>query len=102
MHVIFSISLGLSTAATAVMAQRIGAGNTDGARNFARDSLILSVLLIAIVAVIGLLTIDLVFSAIGATGTTLVQVKSFMTVFYPSALVSVSYTHLTLPTNREV
>ena len=88
-HVIFSISLGLSTAATAVMAQRIGAGNADGARNFARDSLILSVLLMAIVAVIGLLTIDLVFSAIGATGTTLVQVKSFMTVFYPSALVLV-------------
>ncbi len=88
-HVIFSISLGLSTAGTAVMAQRIGAGNTDGARKFARDSLIVSILLMAAVATIGLLTMDLIFSAIGATGTTLAQVKSFMTVFYPSALVLV-------------
>jgi Na+-driven multidrug efflux pump len=70
-HVIFSISLGLSTAATAVMAQQIGAGSTDGARNFARDSLIVSVVLMAIVAAVGLLTMDLVFTAIGATGTTL-------------------------------
>ena len=88
-HVIFSISLGLSTAGTAVMAQRIGAGNTDGARKFARDNLIVSILLMAAVATIGLLTMDLIFSAIGATGTTLAQVKSFMTVFYPSALVLV-------------
>ena len=88
-HVIFSISLGLSTAATAVMAQQIGAGSTDGARNFARDSLIVSVVLMAIVAAVGLLTMDLVFTAIGATGTTLAQAKSFMSVFYPSALVLV-------------
>ena len=88
-HVIFSISLGLSTAGTAVMAQRIGAGNTDGARNFARDTLIVSILLMAAVSTIGLLTMDLIFSAIGATGTTLAQVKSFMIVFYPSALVLV-------------
>jgi putative MATE family efflux protein len=71
------------------MAQQIGAGSTDGARNFARDSLIVSVVLMAIVAAVGLLTMDLVFTAIGATGTTLAQVKSFMSVFYPSALVLV-------------
>ena len=89
-HVIFSISLGLSTAGTAVMAQRIGAGNTDGARNFARDSLIVSILLMAAVSTIGLLTMDLIFSAIGATGTTLAQVKSFMIVFYPLSLIHIS------------
>ena len=88
-HVIFSISLGLSTAGAAVIAQRIGAGNTDGARNFARDSLIVSILLMAVVSTIGLLTMDLIFSALGATGTTLAQVKSFMSIFYPSALVLV-------------
>ena len=69
-HVIFSISLGLSTAGTAVIAQRIGAGNTDGARNFARDSLLLSILLMAAVTPLGLLTMDLIFGALRAAGNT--------------------------------
>ena len=85
-HVILSVSLGLSTAATAIMAQRIGAGVTNNARRFARDALAISVSIMALVATIGILTLEPVFHSIGARDETLEQVKQFMRVFYPSAL----------------
>ena len=85
-HVIFSISLGLSTAATAIMAQRIGAGDVKNARRFARDALVISVCIMALVSTIGILTLEPVFHSIGARAETLEQVRLFMTVFYPSAL----------------
>ena len=65
-HIIFSISLGLSTAATAIMAQRIGAGDVKNARRFARDALVISVCIMALVSTIGILTLEPVFHSIGA------------------------------------
>ena len=85
-QVILSVSLGLSTAATAILAQRIGARDTDNARRFARDALAISVSIMALVATIGILTLEPVFHSIGARDETLEQVKQFMRVFYPSAL----------------
>ncbi|MGB3507660.1 MAG: MATE family efflux transporter, partial [Microcoleaceae cyanobacterium] len=62
-----SVSMGLGTGAISVIARAIGEGdNRDRVRRLTTDSLILSLIIVAILVILGLTTIEPVFTALGA------------------------------------
>jgi len=80
--VINSITMGLGTGTSAVVAQAIGRGDQHLVRRYTTDSLILSVLVILAISMGGYLTIDPLFTALGARGETLNLVRQYMSITY--------------------
>ncbi|MEA3364198.1 MAG: MATE family efflux transporter, partial [Candidatus Hydrogenedentes bacterium] len=80
--VINSITMGLGTGTSAVVAQAIGRGDQHLVRRYTTDSLILSVLVIFAISMGGYLTIDPLFTALGARGETLNLVRQYMSITY--------------------
>jgi len=77
-----SITLGLGTGATSIIARVLGAGDKERATRLTVDSLILSLLITGIFMVIGFLTIEPVFSAMGVEEDVMPLVKSYMEIWY--------------------
>jgi len=84
-----SITMGLSMGATSVVSHAIGEGNHALAQRIATHSLILAGLLVGFFSVVGLLTVDPVFRALGASDETLPFVRQFMVVWYAGMVVMV-------------
>lgn len=84
--VLGSISLGLGAGAAAVLAQAIGRGDQKSVRQTTRAALLLGVLVAGVLVVIGLLTIDPLFRALGASETTLPLIRQYMYVWYPGVI----------------
>lgn len=80
--VINSITMGLGTGTSAVVSQAIGRGDQHLVRRYTTDSLTLSVIVIVVVSIGGYLTIDPVFTALGARGETLRLVREYMSITY--------------------
>ena len=80
--VINSITMGLGTGTSAVVSQAIGRGDQHLVRRYTTDSLILSVVVVVIVSVGGYLTIDPLFTALGAQGEILRLVRQYMSITY--------------------
>ncbi len=80
--VIHSLALGIGIGASAVISRAIGEGNHDQVRRLTTDSLVLSFLLVAFFAVLGILTIDPLFRLLGATERTLPLIKQYMQIWY--------------------
>jgi putative MATE family efflux protein len=85
--VIMSVSIGLGTGATSLISNAIGEKRHDKVKNLTTQSLLLALIVVAILAVIGLLTIDPVFTLIGAKGELLKMVKDYMTIWYIGVVV---------------
>ena len=64
--VIASLALGLGNGASAVISLAIGEGDQHKVRRLTTDSLLLTLLIVALFVVLGLLTIDPVFLLLGA------------------------------------
>ncbi len=64
--IVYSVAIGLSAAATAVVARRVGEKNPDGASRAAAQALILSGVLIAIMSVIGYVYAEDILRLMGA------------------------------------
>jgi putative MATE family efflux protein len=79
---VMSIALGLGVANASVLSQCIGAGEGRRAARIATDAVGLSVLIVVPVSIVGILTIDRVFGAMGATGPVLDMVRDYMQVWY--------------------
>jgi putative MATE family efflux protein len=79
---IASIALGLGTGTGAVIAQAIGEGNRKKVTRLATDSLILSTFVVVVCAVAGILTIEPVFTLLGATPEILPLVGQYMKIWY--------------------
>ncbi len=77
-----SLSMGLGIGASAVISQAIGQNDSNLVKRLTTDSLFLSVSLVSVIVVLGLLTIDPLFSALGAEGTHLELVKEYMYIWY--------------------
>jgi putative MATE family efflux protein len=84
--VISSIALGLGTGAGAVISRAIGRGDHHEVQKLTNDSLILSISIVAIMVVIGLLTIEEVFKLVGAGKDTLPYIKEYMSIWYPGMI----------------
>lgn len=80
--IINSITMGLGTGTSAVLAQAIGRGDQHLVRRYTTDSLILSMLVILAISMGGYLTIDPVFKALGARGETLNLIRQYMSITY--------------------
>lgn len=77
-----SITFGLGTGATAVVSHALGSGDHELAKRITTHALILSVCIVALVSVVGLLTIDPLFRLIGANDTVLPMIHEYMTIWY--------------------
>ena len=81
---IMNLSIGMGIATSVILAQVIGRNQMDTAQRVCTDALWFSTLLVVIVAGLGVLTIDPLFRALGATDTTLPFIHEYMVIWYLS------------------
>ena len=83
---LMSISLGVSIGLSSVLARAVGSGDHDQIRRLASDGISLVALVMILVSILGLLTIEPLFVALGADETTLPLIVDYMSVYYWSLL----------------
>lgn len=79
---LMSLSLGTSIGISSVLARTVGQGDHAQVRRLASDGITLTALIMIVVSVIGWLTIDSLFIALGADDTTLPLIHDYMVVWY--------------------
>jgi putative MATE family efflux protein len=84
--IVGSISSGMSIGAASVLSRAVGRKDEEMMKRTATDGIILSVLSVIIMSIIGLLTMDQIFTFLGADSVTLPLVKQYMTVYYISII----------------
>jgi putative MATE family efflux protein len=80
------IAMGVGMGAGSCISRAIGEGNPEKTRRLATDSLTLSLALVAVFVLAGMLTINPLFRALGATGDLLPLIRSYMLVWYPGMI----------------
>ena len=80
--IVTSVAIGMSAGTSSVVARAIGAGDHRRARRLATDSLLLSFLVTAAVAIVGVLTIDPLFRSLGAPEDLIPLIRGFMIILY--------------------
>lgn len=80
--IVTSVAIGLGAGTSSVVARAIGAGNHRRARRLTSDSLLLSFLITAGVALVGVVTIRPLFRLLGAPEDMLPMIGEFMTILY--------------------
>ncbi len=80
--IIFSASIGLSAGTSSVLARASGGGNDKEIVKLATNSFLISILISLVFTLIGLLTIDPLFTMMGADETTLPMIREYMLVWY--------------------
>lgn len=80
--VITSVAIGLGAGTSSVVARAIGSEDHRRAKRLATDSLILSFLVTAALAAIGILTIDPLFRWLNAPAEMIPMIRGFMTILY--------------------
>ncbi len=82
--VINSIYLGLGIGAAAVISKAVGENNREKVIRLSTDSISLGIVVAVIVAIIGELTIEPLFTALGANEQVMVYIVQYMRVWYAS------------------
>lgn len=85
--VVMSIAFGLGTGATSLISRAIGADNKELVKNLTVQSLLLSVLVVALTIILGLLTINPLFRLLGAPDSMLGMIHQYMSIWYPGMIV---------------
>ncbi|MGB5245357.1 MAG: MATE family efflux transporter [Woeseia sp.] len=80
--IITSVAIGLGAGTSSVVARAIGADDHRRARRLSTDSLILSFLLTALIVIIGILTIDPLFTLLGAPADMLPLIGGYVRILY--------------------
>ena len=80
--IVTSVAIGLGAGTSSVVARALGADDHARARRLSTDSLILSMIIAVVCAVIGVLTIDPLFKALGAPDDMLPLIRPFMMILY--------------------
>lgn len=78
-----AISMGLGVGASAVIARAIGEKNPQRVKRLTTDALILSLVIVFCFVLIGLLTIDPLFSMLGADAGSIILIRRYMQIWYP-------------------
>jgi putative MATE family efflux protein len=86
--IFLSLSIGLSAGASSIIARKVPEGNQQGLRRLVTDTQSLSLLLSVVAAVIGWLTVDPLFRAMGASDNLLPLIHRYMDIFFFSSIVS--------------
>lgn len=79
---VISLNIGLGIGTSAIIGKYIGSGDTQHAKSIATGALMLSALLVGILAVVGVFSIDFVFSLMGADETLMPYIKAYMVPWY--------------------
>jgi putative MATE family efflux protein len=77
-----SLAMGLGIATSSVVSRAIGEGDFHQVKRLTTDSLVLSVLIVVVFVVAGLLTLEPVFSMLGATSELLPLIEQYMRIWY--------------------
>lgn len=77
-----NLALGLGIGASSIIARAIGQGDRSRVQRFTTNSLTLGLAAVALLSSIGLLTIDPLFKALGASGEVLPYVRQYMQIWY--------------------
>ena len=80
--IVISVAIGLGAGTSSVVARAIGSDDHARARRLSTDGLILSLLISIVCTVVGLLTIDPLFAALGAPADMMPMIRPFMTILY--------------------
>jgi putative MATE family efflux protein len=80
--IVTSVAIGLGAGTSSVVARAIGANNPERAARLATDSLLLSFIITAAFCLIGILTIEVLFTALGAPGDMIPLIREYMEVLY--------------------
>jgi putative MATE family efflux protein len=80
--VLGSLSLGIGTGLSAVLARATGAGRTGETRRITTDGLALALAVVLLLTTLGVATIDPLFRVLGADAATLVLIRQYMTIWY--------------------
>jgi len=80
--IVMSVAIGLGAGTSSVVARALGKDDQQRARRLTTDSLILSFLITAIVAIIGVLTINPLFRLLGAPEDMIPMIRTFMIILY--------------------
>jgi putative MATE family efflux protein len=80
--IIYSIAIGLSTAATAVVARRIGEKNPEGAAHAGAQSLLVASLLIVLTSIAGVIFAPEILKLMGASRTVIEEGASFTRIMF--------------------
>ncbi|MBT8082323.1 MAG: MATE family efflux transporter [Gammaproteobacteria bacterium] len=80
--IVMSVAIGLGAGTSSVVARAIGAHDHERAKRLVTDSHILSLLIAVVCVVVGVLTIDALFLALGAPPEMIPEIRVFMTIMY--------------------
>ena len=80
--VLTRFALGIGIGSASVISRAIGEGDWKGVQRLTTDGLILSITIVAVITVAGFLTIDFVFSKLGASDDILKLIKEYMKIWY--------------------
>ena len=77
-----NLALGLGIGASSIIARAIGHGDRSRVQRFTTNSLTLGIFAVALLSSIGLMTIEPLFSALGANSEVLPYIKQYMQIWY--------------------
>jgi putative MATE family efflux protein len=80
--IVTSVAIGLGAGTSSVVARAIGAHDHERAKRLVTDSHILSLLISIVCVIAGVLTIDVLFLALGAPPEMIPEIRVFMTIMY--------------------
>ena len=80
--IVTSVAIGLGAGTSSVVARAIGSDDHARARRLSTDSLILSLIIAIVCAVVGMLTIDPLFAMLGAPADMMPTIRPFMMILY--------------------
>ena len=80
--IVTSVAIGLGAGTSSVVARAIGSDDHARARRLSTDSLILSLIIAIVCAVVGMLTIDPLFAMLGAPADMMATIRPFMMILY--------------------
>ncbi|HEY5645878.1 MAG TPA: MATE family efflux transporter [Pseudomonadales bacterium] len=81
-----SIALGIGIGTSSVIARSVGAGVTEEVRRLGTHAIVLVVIAMSVLSVVGYLTIDPLFTLLGAGPNVLPLIHSYLNVYYPTML----------------
>ncbi|HTB24556.1 MAG TPA: MATE family efflux transporter [Puia sp.] len=84
---VYSIAIGLSMAATAIVARRIGEKNPDGAAHAGAQSLIVAIIATAFVSILGVIFAENILTLMGADALVVKEGAIFTRIMFGSSLV---------------
>lgn len=84
--ILSSIALGIGIGTSSVIARSVGAGSTDEVKRLGTHAILLVIVTMTVLSVLGYLTIDPVFTLLGASADLLPLIHSYLDIYYPTML----------------